>query len=59
MFINALPRSLIDWRAPNSLKDPNVSPKIEYNIKARSRGTLPGSQHLKGVEGRAGASGWD
>jgi hypothetical protein len=33
--------------------------QTKYSEKEGSRGTLPSSQHLQGVEGRAGASGWD
>jgi hypothetical protein len=33
--------------------------KYETTERLRARGTLPSFQHLKGVEGRAGASGWD
>jgi hypothetical protein len=33
--------------------------QIENNERARSRGTFPGLQHFGGVEGRAGALGWD
>jgi len=29
------------------------------HVSVRSWGTLPGSQHFRGVEGRVGASGWD
>jgi hypothetical protein len=32
--------------------------QIENNGRAKSRGMLPGSQHFKRVEGRAGVSGW-
>jgi hypothetical protein len=41
------------------LEGPKCESQIENNGKARSWGTLPGSQHLKGVEGRARALGWD
>jgi hypothetical protein len=41
------------------LEDPNASPKQKITERARSRCTLPSSQHLKGVEGCLGASGWD
>jgi len=33
--------------------------QVENNGRARSGGTLLGSQHFGGVEGRVGASGWD
>jgi hypothetical protein len=32
--------------------------QTENNRRVRSRGTLPGSQHFGGVEGRAGAPEW-
>jgi hypothetical protein len=41
------------------LEGPKGESQTKYNGKERSRGTLPGSQHLKGVEGRAGAPRWD
>jgi hypothetical protein len=40
-------------------EDPNASPKHKITERARSWGMLPSSQHLKGVEGCAGAPGWD
>jgi hypothetical protein len=33
--------------------------QTENNGRTRNRGTLPSSQHYRGVEGRAGAPGWD
>ncbi len=33
--------------------------QTEVNKRIRSRGTLPGSQHYRGVEGRAGVPRWD
>jgi hypothetical protein len=33
--------------------------QTENNGTTRSRGTLPSSQHYRGVEGCAGAPGWD
>jgi hypothetical protein len=33
--------------------------QIKNNGRTRNRGTLPGSQHFEGVEGRVGAPGWD
>jgi len=33
--------------------------QIENNGRARSWGTLLGSEHFGGVEGRAGTPGWD
>jgi len=33
--------------------------QIGNNRKRRNQGTLPGLQHFEGVEGRAGAPGWD
>jgi hypothetical protein len=33
--------------------------QIKNNGRVRRPGTLLGSQHFKGVEGRAGALGWD
>jgi len=47
------------WRAPNSLKDSDVSPKQNNNEKTRNQGTFPGSQHFGGVERHVGALGWD
>jgi hypothetical protein len=44
---------------PQLLEGLKSESQTENNIKVRSRGTLPGSQHYRGVEGRAGASGWD
>jgi hypothetical protein len=41
------------------LEGPKFESQIEDNGKARSRGTLLSSQHLKRVKGCAGASGWD
>jgi hypothetical protein len=41
------------------LEGPKCESQTEDNKKARSQSTLPGSQHLKGVEGRVGALGWD
>jgi hypothetical protein len=41
------------------LEGPKCESQTEYNGKARSQGTLLGSQHLKGVEGCAGAPRWD
>jgi hypothetical protein len=37
---------------------PHTLPKVGLR-QVKSRGTLPGSQHFGGVEGRAGAPGWD
>jgi hypothetical protein len=42
-------------RTFNSLRDSNVSPKLKNNERIRNQGTLPNSQHYKGVEGCAGA----
>jgi hypothetical protein len=39
------------------VEGPKYESQTENNGKARSRGTLFGSPHLKGVEGRAGALG--
>jgi hypothetical protein len=33
--------------------------QTENNGRIRSRGTFPNSQHYRGVEGHAGAPGWD
>jgi hypothetical protein len=33
--------------------------QTENNESTRSRGTLPGSQHYRRVEGCVGAPGWD
>ncbi len=33
--------------------------QIENSRRVRSQGTFPGSQHFRGVEGRAGALRWD
>jgi hypothetical protein len=41
------------------LKGLKCESQIENNGRQRSQGTLPGSQHYRGVEGCAGASGWD
>jgi hypothetical protein len=41
------------------LEGPKYESQIEVSGKARSRGALPSSQHLKGVEERAKAPGWD
>ncbi len=41
------------------LEGPKCESQTKNNVKAKSRGTLPGSQHQKGVEGRVRASRWD
>jgi hypothetical protein len=41
------------------LEGPKCESQTKDNGKSRSQGTLLGSQHLKGVEGHAGAPGWD
>jgi len=41
------------------LKGLKCESQAENNERARSQGTLPGSQHLGGVEGRVGATRWD
>jgi hypothetical protein len=33
--------------------------QTKYSEKEKSQDTLPGSQHLRGVEGRVGAPRWD
>jgi hypothetical protein len=47
------------WRTPKFLD----KLKCEYEVKTMEeqgiRDTLPGSQHFEGVEGYAGAPGWD
>jgi hypothetical protein len=41
------------------LEGPKCESQTKNNKKARNRGMFLGSQHLKGVEGRVGAPGWD
>jgi hypothetical protein len=41
------------------LKELKCESQIGNNRRTRSRGTLFDSQHFGGVEGRAGAPGWD
>jgi hypothetical protein len=48
----------VHWRAPNSLRDSNVSLKLETTEEQRVR-AAPWLATLRGVEGCAGASGWD
>ncbi len=47
------------WRTPKSLGRLKLSPSIETAERLGTWGTLPSSQHFKGVEGWAGALGWD
>jgi hypothetical protein len=46
------------WRTPNSLSDSNVSPSRKHRKREES-GHTPWLITLWGVEGRAGAPGWD
>jgi hypothetical protein len=41
------------------LEEPKGESQTEDSRKAKNRGTLPGSQHLEGVEGCAGTPGWN
>jgi hypothetical protein len=41
------------------LKGLKCESQTEYNGKEKSQGTHLGSQHYRGVEGRAGASRWE
>jgi hypothetical protein len=47
------------WRAPKSLGRLKLSLNIETTERLKIRGTLPSSQHFRGVEGCAGALEWD
>jgi hypothetical protein len=47
-----------DWRAPNSLRDSNVSPKLKAAEEQRI-GATPWLAAFKGIEGHAIAPGWD
>jgi hypothetical protein len=44
---------------PQLLEGLKCESQIENNERARSQGTLPSSQHYRGVEGHAEAPGWD
>jgi hypothetical protein len=46
----------MDWHIPNSLKDSSES-QTENNERAKSQGTLPGSQHYKEGRGACQSSG--
>ncbi len=47
------------WRAPKPLGRLKLSLSMETSERWGVRGMLPSSQHFKGVEGHAGALGWD
>jgi hypothetical protein len=46
------------WRALNSLRDSNVSPKLKTSEEQKVEAT-PWLAALRGVKGCAGALGWD
>jgi hypothetical protein len=47
------------WRVPKLFNRLKYESKVNTTEKQGVRGTLLGSQHFGGVEGRVGAPGWD
>ncbi len=57
---------LLNWGSIHGVYDAFPTPwgtqmwvQIENNERAKNQGMLLGSQHFRGVEGHARASGWD